>query len=250
MKRIENIIVLLVLVMLLGACKDDDSSTNPSDESLSFPLAEGNYWMYEVYEIDANESKVGEKTGTNKMIIGKAVTIDGRAGFGFSEESTSVDEDEEDEVNFTAISSDDEGLYIYFSNLTEEEGNPLEGLTPGWTKLIDFKNQTWEALNFPIDEKTDTTALVGFFKMIGSKVGNVEVSYKGKTYDAVKFKTTTILDLAFTADEVTIDFEGEEDSYYVLISGVGIFETKSIETDEETELKGGTIDILVDHNLN
>lgn len=252
MKRLNSILAILMIVVFLGACSDDkdDTGTNPVDETFSFPLASGNSWTYDVYELDENENKTDVKVGTNKIIIGEAVTLDGRAGFNYSEEST-PDDGDEDEPNISAMSSDADGLYIYFNNFTEEVGNPLEGITPGWTKVIDFKNQTWESFNFPIDITEEGSTSKGFLKMAGSRIGNIDVTYKGKSYSAVKFKSTMTADITATIEGVgSYNYKVEDDSYYVIISGIGMFEVKSVETDEETEIKGGDIEMLIDHTVN
>lgn len=248
MKRFNSIIAILLVVIFLGACKDD-TGTSPTDESLSFPLAVGNSWTYDVYTLDGNEEKTDTKLGTNKIMIGESVTLDGRSGFLYSEESTIIDEDE-DEPILTAISSDSDGLYIYFASFSEEEGNPLNGYSPGWVRMIDFKNSSWEALNIPIDVTEDGTTTKGSLKMTGTSEGEVDVTYKGKSYTAMKFKTTMSINITLTSSEGSFTIDGEDDSYFVIISGIGIFETKSIETDDLTGIKGGEIEMLVDHTLN
>ena len=249
MKELKSILALLAVVLFLGACSDD-TVTDPVDETFSFPLAVGNMWTYDVYELDENENMTDVKIGTNKIIIGEAVTLDGRAGFSYSEEST-PDDGDEDEPNVSSISSDEDGLYIYFESFSEEEGNPLNGYSPGWVKIIDFKNSSWEALNIPIDVTDDEgNNTKGSLKMTGSSVGKVDVTYKGKSYSAMKFKTTTAINVTITSSEGSFSTDGGDDSYFVIISGIGIFETKSIETDDLTGIKGGEVELLIDHKLN
>jgi hypothetical protein len=249
MKKLKNILALFLFVSLLGACSDDENVTNPTNDGLSFPMAQGNTWTYDVYELDENENMTDVKLGTNKLIIGEAVTIDGRSGFYYTEETT-ISSEGEDEPNATAMSSDENGLYIYFSSFTDDEENPLIGITPGWTKVIDFKNQTWESLNIPIDISDEGTTTKGSIKMTGSKVGAVNVTYKGKSYTAQRYKSTFAMNITITSPFGSFSIDGEDDSYYVIISGIGMFEVKSIEIDEETEMKGGEVEILVDHTLN
>lgn len=249
MKKLNSILAILIMVVFLGACSDDDTSTNPTDGTFSFPLASGNTWTYDVYALDENESKTDEKLGTNKIIIGSAVTLDDRSGYLYNEESTIIEEDE-DEPTLTAISSDEDGLYMYFDSFSENEENPIFGFSPGWVKMIDFKNNSWESFNMPIDVTEDGVTTKGSLKMIGSSVGKVDVTYKGKSYSAMKFKTTTSINITITYGEGSFSINNESDSYLVIISGIGMFEVKSIETDEETNEKGGEIEILIDHTLN
>ncbi len=243
MKKFVLAIISVFFITFLASCSDDKATTPDTEQGTGFPLAEGNWWKFNTFEIDSNGNTKTAVKNTYTSTLGPKITIDGREAY----DMISTDDEGDEDNNY--ISADENGVYSYISPEVDDDGN----VTPGfWVKLIDFKNSNWDIASEDIDEEGDGYKQTGTRIMKGAKKGTSNVTYKGKSYTATTYLNIITSDVT---TETLVDDKWETESRIysdtltnVLIGGIGYY---SIVDFNITSIlsSGREIDVLIDHKV-
>lgn len=243
MKKLVFYFTATLLVAFLSSCSDDKSTT-PDTAGTGLPLAIGNMWKYDSYEIDANGNTIGSKLGSHTNTVTGTITLGGKSAF-------ILVEDDSETKDTSYIYADADGIYGYFSP-------EFPGGTAMWLKSIDFKNTKWDIFKINIDEtdEEEGTTTKGVSGMKGERLASSKVTYKNKSYDVQNYINIIYSDVVVTyLDEnntpISQTISNSDTSYVSLIPGLGVYSSTSSEvnyTDEDIEVRTFK-DILVDHNL-
>jgi len=227
----------------LASCKS--GTTSPEQPGQLMPLAVGNYWVYDSYELDSNYKRTGAES-YDSLYVGPSMALAGRTAypvFHYNRDDTGYE-------NFDTLyySVDADGsLFQYMSLSGEFLDIEVPTIPARWVKVTTSGSEsTWNVL--------DTTATMTFsglqlsmkLKVIGSKAGTEGITLLGKAYTAQRFSQT------FTA-EVTgfANFTGTVTESYI----PGIGRAKSYATTvmdiplAGIKTKGGTESVLVRYRV-
>ena len=89
MKKNILFITAALFVAFLSSCSDDTTTSPDPEQGTGFPLAAGNWWKYETYEVDVNGNPLGDLKTTYTTTLGSKITLDGREAYERTQTSVS-----------------------------------------------------------------------------------------------------------------------------------------------------------------
>ena len=230
-------LLLLITIMsfILISCKDDKNTTGPSGESVTFPLAVGNWWEYNEYEYDASTGTQGMLLSSYRLEVVEKTTFKGKEAYRVE---SNTDDDE-----FDGSYLSNEGGNLWVGGLTIEDDE--FGLTPDWIKFYDAGSNTWEVMKVEFSQEGTEFKLIG----TGSYQGETTISYRGKSYTGIKFRNVLKTDVSFNLFGEQITQSSTTTSDYILVDGMGLYKitTMNEEVDEEDP---NTVEVLMDFMVN
>jgi hypothetical protein len=182
-----GVVVAVVAVLVLG-CSKEESSTGPGTTANYFPLAVGNWWVYQRTELDTAGNPTGPQWRDSTVVVGQT-TAGGRQAY------VMVTYRGDGEMDTSLVAS--EGgtrLYLWVGGEMEDLPGPT-----GWVKIADFGASSWRIwdttlTNVPVD--TEGTTVSGNFTWQGSRGGTRALTIKGRSVTAQEFLVT----LSFQGD--------------------------------------------------
>ncbi len=228
MKKI--LVIFALLAFTLVGCKDDDDSTGPSGEAISFPLAVGNYWNFNEYEYDADTDTQGDLVGTYRIDIVGNTTYKGKDAY-------QVVQSAEFESDTSYIAMEDGVLYTG----GETYGTQAD-LVPDWIKLYDPNSTSWVTMDIDFSQDGISTKLKGN----ASNEGETTVSIGGESRSAVRIKQTIEMESSFTIAGQTQTQKQTIIQDYLFVNGIGFYQITSI---SDNILIDDSIEILVDYDV-
>jgi len=236
MKITLHLIIIALFLLALNSCSDD-SGTDPSDEFVgaSFQLRDGMEWEYDHFSLsnqhEVFDGKVHVKYAfygelKNRLSFEKEAKYVGVSpGFG----------------GYSVVSTDNGEYNVYFDDGFNFHSSIHEQTTDQWVKLIDFKNDSWSQFDIKADSiNPDNKKHIVIYKRYGSKVENLEVQYKEQTYNATKYKLTSIIDISSDDEQIVYI---NTDYYFTVIDGIGIYKTERF----EDSVGPYDTEVLIDH---
>ncbi|MFN3195932.1 MAG: hypothetical protein ACE364_08290 [Chlorobiota bacterium] len=238
----KKLFLLFAFVSLaLIGCSDDDSddnTTGPSDESISFPLAVGNWWTYNEYSYDAETETQGELLSSSKIEIVEKTTFKGKTAY-------LVETDEDDEFNGSYFSNENNDIWIGGLSFEDDEF----GIAPDWMHFYDSDSDTWEVMNVDFtngdSEEEISIKIIG----TGTKMGETSATINGKSYDGIKFRHVLSSSFTFTIFGEKINETTTTTSDYILLDGVGLYKITTVNEDVDEE-DPNTVEVLTDFMVN
>lgn len=76
--RFAMAIAIPFAALWLASCKS--GTTSPEQPAKLMPLAEGNYWVYDEYELDSNYQRTGKKA-YDSLYVGASMQLGGRTAY-------------------------------------------------------------------------------------------------------------------------------------------------------------------------
>ncbi|MCX7929280.1 MAG: hypothetical protein N2663_00950 [Chlorobi bacterium] len=184
MKRIGLLLAAVAVVYWLGGCKS--GTTSPSETPDYMPMASGNYWVYERYELDSS----GQQTGSaayDSVVVGAATQLSGRTAYPFYTISSDGSRDT------TYYSRDADGTVWQYMSFSAGAEYGLPELSARWVKVATVGSET----NWTVLDTTMTVTIPNVpvplsvqFKVTGSKGGTETVTLSGKSYTVQNFSQT------------------------------------------------------------
>lgn len=206
---------IAISIFWFAACKS--GTTNPSTTTPDYmPMSEGNYWVYERYQLDSTGNRTGN-AAYDSSVVGAAIQLGGRTATPIYTYSSDGGSDT------TYYSKDAEGnLWMYF---TVDIGDIASGVAnvpsipARWVKVVSVGTESsWTVLDTTITNvqvEGLPTPINVTVKVTISKAGTESITVGGKTYTAQKFTWNTQLTPSlpiFTANYTATDWA---------VSGVG-----------------------------
>ncbi len=236
MKNSIHLLAIALFLFTLNSCSDD-SGTDPSDEFVgaTFQLREGMEWDYNYFRLP----------NQNEIFDGKIYTkhkLNGELGNkqSFKREIKFVSSNSNSDA-YSIVSTDDDEYSYYFDSGLGFHSIIQEQTRESWMKMIDYRNESWVQFDIQADSITpDNKEYSAIYKRYGSKVEDLEVEYKGQSYNATKYIVTFLIDVSIDGEQ-TLYFN--TDFYMTIIEGIGIYKT------ERYEDSNGPYDteVLIDH---
>ncbi|GIV53974.1 MAG: hypothetical protein KatS3mg039_0492 [Candidatus Kapaibacterium sp.] len=204
----------ILMTSWFAACKS--GTTNPTTPPDYMPMSEGNYWVYESYDLDSTGNRTGQAT-YDSVVVGAALQLSGRTASPFYH---FYSDGSKDTLYFSKDA--DGNLWQYFTfeigDLASSVSNPPT-IPPRWVKVASVGSETsWTILDTTFTDIQVQGQPITFnltVKVTISKAGTESVTVGGKSYTAQKFswKTDLIPSLPlFTASFTATDWA---------VSGVG-----------------------------
>jgi hypothetical protein len=209
------------------------------------PLAEGNYWVYDSYELDSNYKRTGNKA-YDSLYVGTSMALAGRTAypvFHYNRDDTGY---ESFDTLYYSVDADG-SLWQYMSLSGEFLDIEVPTIPARWVKVTTSGSEsTWNVL--------DTTATITFsglqlsmkLKVIGSKAGTEGITLQGKAYTAQRFSQTITAEVTGfakftgTVTESYITGIGRAKSYATTVMDIPLAGIKT---------KGGTESVLVRYRV-
>lgn len=171
----------IVAALWLSACKS--STTSPEQPADLMPLAQGNYWVYVVYQLDSTGQRVGTPT-YDSVVVAAAIQLAGRQAY-------PVHTIHQDGTRDTAyFSKDADGTVWQYTTLSGAAEFGLPDIPPRWIKVIAGGTVS----SWPVIDTSLTIQVPGVpiplsiqLKVTGSKAGTETITISGKSYSAQKF---------------------------------------------------------------
>ena len=212
--------ILLLFSILLISCKDEENPIDNSvneDSSFSFPLAVGNWWEYDVFELAQGRPNIGSK----RLEVIEKTYFQGKEAY---------------KVKQTSVKRNEE---IYFSvsdsNIYHGGGNIGGGNVPypNWIKLYDPDTTDWT--NFDITYQMSSYSKTRIIST--SKYSTMpDFNFNGVKHIAisVQHKIENIQTGKVNCVGQDYEFRSEINYYYVIVDKVGIIETSTYYDNEKT----------------
>ncbi len=246
MKKIAKILILLVSVFLISSCSDDKVTTPKVEEELKMPLSIGNWWKYEVYEVDDNGEIVGSLLNTFTITVDRRDSVEGKYAYILREDGR-----KKGGYSMTMDATKD-GIYFYEPWIWGEIGVDEEPpyIDP-WPMVIDFKNASWEMYNVAQDYKGYNSEGTSKWTKSGKNMGA-----KSVVYENIEYSTLEIMNIYekkydakyFYPNDTTIKELRVDTTEFQFIPGIGIYSyTRMDKTPNERHFRRK--EILVDHGI-
>jgi hypothetical protein len=213
---------ITIFIISFYACSDD-SGTDPSDEFVgaTFQLEDGMEWEYDHFQRPNQNEVFDGKLYVKCEFYGE---IKNRQSFKQESKYVSIFPDLD---SYSVVSTDNGEYSAYLDDGFKFHSSIQEQTRDQWFKMIDFKNESWSQFDIKADSVTpENKKYTVIYKRYGNKVEDLEVEYKEQTYNATKYKLTSLI-------ETKIDGQREvymnTDYYMTVIEGIGIYKTERYE---------------------
>ncbi len=240
--RFAMAIAIPFAALWLASCKS--GTTSPEQPAKLMPLAEGNYWVYDEYELDSNYQRTGKKA-YDSLYVGASMQLGGRTAYPVISyyEGDTVSQD----TLYYSVDADGT-LWQYMSLGGDFQGAELPTIPPRWVKITTGGNETsWTILDSTLSITYQGMPFNLTMKVTGAKAGTESITLNGKTYTAQRFSQTITANVAggFAS------FTGADTSAY--IAGIGRAKSRSSTTISipiaGVTSRGGTEAILVRYRV-
>ncbi|OGU59861.1 MAG: hypothetical protein A2X64_04110 [Ignavibacteria bacterium GWF2_33_9] len=248
MKKIFALLLTVTFVIALTSCSDD--STNPSNPNY-FPLQAGNYWVYDYYTLDSNNTREPSSHLTDSAYISGTLSESVlNLGTVTTFSTTHAYSDNSSGVFKNYATSD--AVYQFMDKLpgmgTDLFGmNLSEVISVDWVKYIDLKNSSWviapaDTIEIPeISLSGARLSLKIIFNITGSKGSSKSFTIDSKSVSAQDY----VLSINISGEAKSLDFpilpaipiaSFSVPTHYYLADGIGLVSTKT----ESTKVKIST----------
>lgn len=225
--------ILLALLFVLGsillACSDDDGGTkpNPDDEinldsvalETLYPLAIGDYRIYQAYDLDENGEKQEGSERTDSSFVFAQIQKSGKTAFEIHDVDNIIGE-----VVKQYVSRDGETLYEWTNSLVPKY---LVTILPFgedddlWVKVIDREETEWQAFEYVFDNFESplfSGAVVNGTMTATAKKGQTpELEIKGELKAAQEYLLTITMEgtVTYNGEIQDLNLESKLRSYFV-----------------------------------
>ncbi len=243
MKNITRILILLISVALISSCSADKTTSPTIVEESKMPLSIGNWWKYDVYEVDKNGEIVGSILNTFTITVDKRDSVEGRYAY-----ILSADGRKPGGYGLTVDVAND-GVY-FLQPFFYKDFEQIE--MDYWSVAIDYNNTNWEMFYLDQNLKERDIENSGYTKKIGENVGSEIIEYKGVNYSTMNilniFDEDVVTKMINTNDTTIFRTMKTDTVEYQFVPGLGIYSyTRMDKTPNERHFKRK--EILVDHYL-
>lgn len=241
MKKLFLLFAFISLALI--GCSDDeknndDNTTGPSDETMSFPLAIGNWWTYNEYSYDAETETQGELLGTSKIEIVEKTTFKGKTAY-------LIETDADDEFNNSYFSNEDNNIWVGGLSFEDDEFD----LAPDWMLFFDSDSDTWEVMNVDFTNGDSEEEVSIKITGTGTKMGETSATMNGNSYDGIMFRHVLNSTFTFTIFGEKVTETSTTTSDYILLDGVGLYKITTVNENVDEE-DPNTVEVLTDFMVN
>ena len=230
------------MIAFVGACSEDEPTT-PTEVDYSIPLAIGNWWKYEVYEVNDDGEIVGTLLNTFTITVEKRDSLEGRYAYYLKTEGRKKG------GYSTCIDVDKDGIYFYEPWLDWGVSDKAPKIN-SWPMNIDYKNMNWEMYNSDQNYKDRGIESSGYIKKIGQNTGTEIIEYKELEYSVMNilniFDKNVVNNLISATDTIAIIEKNTDTTEFQIINGIGIYSYTRMDV-PENERHFRRKEILVDH---
>ena len=213
----SKISIIVIMLLVLASCSED--TTEPTDEKDYFPLSKGNYWIYNVYELDANSNPI-DLIGTDSIIVSAITEINDKNGYELLVFRNKVIFDT------LYYYTKDNSIYQYLDESTDS----IPGLSE-WFEIINTGGDTWfihqeesEEYEISFDDSTVTTN--AFFVYNGKYHGPQKISIEDKEYQTIhtsyKADTKKEFEYIFSGDTSKVEIIHARNMDFYVSDAIGI----------------------------
>lgn len=242
--RSSTLLAGCVVALILSACQS--GTTNPSTPTNYYPMAQGNYWIYDTYQLDTTGNRVGEPQ-RDSAVMGAPMNIDGRQAYPV------YTYHQDGSVDTSYMAKDAEGnVYMYLDISAEDEGLPgLPQLGRRWVMIAATQStSSWTVLDTTVSNVDIGGGFVTNLQLeiTGEKGGTQQVTVGTTSYNAqtsslkVEIKTTPIQLISLQATNT-----------WFMVANIGPAKSRSIITFSSPipipGLAGGSESVLVRYSV-
>jgi len=235
MKITLHLIIIVLFLLTISSCTDEDKGTNPSDEFVgaSFHFEDGQSLFYDSFiSLDDNVD----------TLYSYEYKVDYKGNLDSKEyyEYYPVIEDGPFFTVPAIVSTDDDEYSIYFNEFCRCS-TFFDGLEDIWVKYIDFKQESWSQFDLKFDSTLQSgEKLKVTYKSSGNKVKDTTINYKSEERYSTIYKFRQEYQ-SMIGNE--IDFEYWESYEFIVIDSVGIY-MNSYRYDKSNQIE---TQVLTDH---
>lgn len=213
----SKILILLITIFVFASCSEDN--TEPTDKKDYFPLKQGNYWIYSVYELDANSNPI-KLIGTDSIVVSANKEINDKNGY---ELLVFRDKAIFDTLYYY---SEDNSIYQFLDESTDS----IPGLNE-WFEIINTGGDSWfihteesEEYEISFDDSTVTTN--AYFVYNGKYHGQQKLSIENNEYQTIhtsyKADTKKEFEYIFSGDTSKVEIIHARNMDFYVTDAVGI----------------------------
>lgn len=211
---------ITIFLISFYACSDD-SGTDPSDEFVgaTFQFQDGQILTYNSYRMENGDSLLN---GTYYQKLEESDNYKGKKSFKIY---TSLNEERLDSVNFTYLSTTEDGYYMYLNELYDEYEFYFDELNTRWVKYIDFKTNSWTQFDLEKDSiLSNGDKFYASFKLYGEWLENLDIEYKNESHFASKYIIHYEAETIINGKNTDLESRSIE---FIVIDNIGIYKTKN-----------------------
>ncbi len=157
--KLQLILAFMVSVLMINSCQDDP--VNPGDDTASyFQFKTGNYWVYKIDSLDANQAIVVGTSSTDSTVDVGVEMKSGKSANKFA--------------NYYSDGSNDDGYFALdgkklYSLIADVSSGGVSLPISGWVLISDFDAATWTVLDTSLPIQTNMGEINAKVTVVGSK---------------------------------------------------------------------------------
>ncbi len=213
----------------LASCKS--GTTSPEQPVQLMPLAEGNYWVYDSYELDSNYQRTGAKS-YDSLSVGASMQLAGRTAFPVFHYNRDDSGSETLDTLYYSVDADG-SLWQYMSLSGEFQGIDLPTIPARWAKITTAGSDSPWTIRDSIKTTYLGLQLNIELTVTGSKAGTEGITLQGKSYTAQRFSQTITANVSGfatftgTSTDSYIPGIGRAKNYTTIVLNIAGTSTKS-----------------------
>jgi hypothetical protein len=217
--NIRTAFITIIITLTILSCSDN--STTPTKEKDFFQMKAGNYWIYEVFELDGNSYPIN-KLGEDSIVVAKTNNINDRQGV---ELHIFRDLAIYDTLFFSV---DGQSIYQYRDETTDS----IPGFDE-WLKIVDLSGDKWfmhrfSSYNYQFDFEDTTFTCDAQFVYNGFYNGTKKILIPSNLIEYETIYTSVKIDAKIEFDHIhdsiKTTFLMVQNNYtdYYLSDGIGL----------------------------
>lgn len=179
------LLLLFVGMAALGACSDDDNSTNPTTDGKIFPTTAGSYWFYNNYDVDSTNQEIYNGEVDSTVCLGTENYL-GKTAIALMHYYFKDNEPNGSDKSY--IAEENSKVYVLSEDVSGDtplgDGSSIIGTR--WLKVYDANEDSWMIFDTTLTAASfgDQTSFTGGFTMTGKKSTDKSFLINGKSINA------------------------------------------------------------------
>ncbi|PKL81029.1 MAG: hypothetical protein CVV25_02265 [Ignavibacteriae bacterium HGW-Ignavibacteriae-4] len=222
MKKISGF-VIAITYLLLVSCSEETPSTPSKVESFDFPLAIGNEWTMNFYDLDENNDPTGEAYFTDTYTVTHKLTYREKEAY----------EVDNYVLQIKYLSKDNNAIFghVDYESLSSDGKNYFPD---DWMTFYSFSQDEWQIYTKQIKVEQEEYTASGTMTMTGKKTRSFSKEINGKTVKIYEFIGILNAVGSEIRNGIETEINQKDTTYFAIADSIGLYYVK--EPDYPTEI--------------
>lgn len=210
----KKYILLSIISFMLFACSDDDNNpSNNTTEKNYFPLKDGNYWLFEYYDLDMQNQILFDTKRNDSIVNGSSTTYLQKTAYPLTQYSWLIGQIPVESGKYHFYTEPNkiytETKYVLPTNAVF--GLPIDKIENKWIVLADFSVNSWDVFSHQF--ANETISLPGLPSGI-----KLNANYSVKATRSLNSSKITVGNVNYDAEEIVLNHSIKGNLTYLLFS--------------------------------